>query len=311
METLRPRTGQYPNESMTPVRLFLLISFAFSWSCFGALYLLGGLSGAPPLGMTVLIMLAMFGPAIAALVCTMKEQTEQRVRSLGLNLPDWKRALLWLPYAWLTPILLAALAVVLTLFVSGSPAADPVARTAASIESVLEESGKPLPMPAETLFLLQMAINLPLGILINTVILTSSEELGWRGWLQPRLAHLGFWPMSFLVGLIWGIWHGPLILMGYNYPGLGWAGAAAMVAFCVLITPYLSLLRERGTGSWGPGAFHGTINAVTGVSFLWLPEVRWPHMGLLGVEGFALLMAGWGLIWLYRVWRPVSSGHQA
>ena len=83
---------------MTPVRLFLLISFAFSWSCFGALYLLGGLSGAPPLGMTVLIMLAMFGPAIAALVCTMKEQTEQRVRSLGLNLPDWKRALLWLPY---------------------------------------------------------------------------------------------------------------------------------------------------------------------------------------------------------------------
>ena len=47
-------------------------------------------------------------------------------------------------------------------------------------------------MPAETLFLLQMAINLPLGILINTVILTSSEELGWRGWLQASSGTSGF-----------------------------------------------------------------------------------------------------------------------
>lgn len=287
---------------MTPVRLFLLISFSFSWACFGVVYLMGGLSGAGAMALP-LVALGMFGPSIAALVCAYLCDKGHRAKALGLRVDKWKRIFLWLPYAWLLPCLLAAAAAGLTLLVTGEPPADAAQRLAAAVEA----TGQPLPMPAETLLLLQVGVGLPVGILINTLYLTVSEELGWRGWLQPRLAHLGFWKMSGLIGVIWGIWHAPIILMGHNYPGLGWGGVAAMVAFCVLLTPYLALLRERHAGAWGPGAFHGSLNAVAGVTFLWLPAVAWPHMGLLGLEGFALMLAGWPLIWLYRRARPISG----
>ena len=288
---------------MTPIRLFLLIAFAFTWTCFGVLHLMGGLTGAGQ-AVAPLMILAMFGPALAAFICAQKYDAGRRAEALGLMVPDWSRLAFWLPFAWLLPVLMAAASAALTLYVLNAPPVDPAARFAEAVRA----AGQNLPAPPEAVFRLQLMIGVPAGILINTAILTFSEELGWRGWLQPRLSHLGFWKMSLAVGLIWGVWHAPVILMGYNYPGLGWGGVAAMIALCVLFTPYLALLRERGAGAWGPGALHGSLNAVTGVSFLWLPSLDWPHMGLLGLEGFALLLSGWGLIWAYRRWRPMPQG---
>jgi len=44
------------------------------------------------------------------------------------------------------------------------------------------------------------------------------EEAGWRGYLLHEWKHMQFWKASLFIGLIWGIWHAPLILLGYNYP---------------------------------------------------------------------------------------------
>lgn len=288
---------------MKPVAAFLLIAFAFTWAVFGWIYQTGGLGA----GTHVVFMLmgAMAGPAIAAIVCTFLFDREQRLSALGLTVPSWKRLALWMPFAVLTPILLSALAIIVTLLVTGTPPAD----AAAKIEEIVTAQGVDMPMPADTLLMLQFAA-LPLGILFNAVVLTFTEELGWRGWLQPRLAHFGFWNMCLVIGVIWGIWHAPIILMGYNFPGLGWGGVAAMIVFCVLLTPYHALLRERGAGAWGPGMFHGTINAVAGFSFLFLPEPVWPWNGLLGLGGFGVMAAGCGLIWLYRRNRPLADGLQ-
>ena len=43
------------------------------------------------------------------------------------------------------------------------------------------------------------------------------EEVGWRGWLLTSLRPLGTWPALIIVGVIWGLWHAPLILLGYNF----------------------------------------------------------------------------------------------
>ena len=50
------------------------------------------------------------------------------------------------------------------------------------------------------------------------------EELGWRGFLVPELAKfLSFTNVALISGLIWAVWHWPLILMGlYGNEG-GWA----------------------------------------------------------------------------------------
>jgi uncharacterized protein len=63
-------------------------------------------------------------------------------------------------------------------------------------------------------YLMLLLIALPL------TVLTFGEEYGWRGYLLPRLLPLGEIRASVQLGLIWGVWHLPLLLAGLNYPGV-------------------------------------------------------------------------------------------
>ncbi|MER3459512.1 MAG: CPBP family intramembrane metalloprotease domain-containing protein, partial [Chloroflexota bacterium] len=61
------------------------------------------------------------------------------------------------------------------------------------------------------------------------------EEFGWRAYLQPKLLPLGGRKAMLLMGLIWGVWHWPVVAMGYNfgldYVGAPWLGMLLMVWF--------------------------------------------------------------------------------
>jgi membrane protease YdiL (CAAX protease family) len=59
-----------------------------------------------------------------------------------------------------------------------------------------------------------------LVIALPVTLFTFGEEYGWRGYLLPRLLPLGEIRASVLIGVIWGVWHLPLILAGLNYPGV-------------------------------------------------------------------------------------------
>jgi membrane protease YdiL (CAAX protease family) len=60
------------------------------------------------------------------------------------------------------------------------------------------------------------------------------EEYGWRGYLQSELFKLGRVRGVLLLGAIWGAWHWPLILMGWNYPGHPLLGLLLMVLYCTV-----------------------------------------------------------------------------
>ena len=62
------------------------------------------------------------------------------------------------------------------------------------------------------------------------LIITFGEEYGWRGYLQSELVHLGRIRGVGLLGIIWGVWHWPIIWMGYNYPGQPVLGPLLMTA---------------------------------------------------------------------------------
>ncbi|MFR9728120.1 CPBP family intramembrane glutamic endopeptidase [Saccharopolyspora sp. MS10] len=124
-----------------------------------------------------------------------------------------------------------------------------------------------LPLSPGTLIAVQLAA-LPLGALINLVP-ALGEELGWRGWLLPKLMPLGTLPALLIMGVIWGTWHAPLVLLGYNYPDApGWLGVTAMVGMCTLIGAVFGWLRLRSGSVW-PAAFaHAAFNAAGGTYLL-------------------------------------------
>jgi len=67
---------------------------------------------------------------------------------------------------------------------------------------------------------------------VLTIVNLFGEEYGWRGYLQSELFKLGRVRGVLLLGVIWGVYHWPVILMGWNYPGYPLLGLALMVLDC-------------------------------------------------------------------------------
>jgi membrane protease YdiL (CAAX protease family) len=118
-----------------------------------------------------------------------------------------------------------------------------------------------------------VAANLPTSALIpimalNTVIIgpflgliiSFGEEYGWRCYLQTELTRLGRIRGVFLLGIIWGIWHWPVIWMGYNYPGQPILGSIAMVFVCVILAYFLAYAVFKSNGIWTAAYLHALSN---------------------------------------------------
>ena len=81
------------------------------------------------------------------------------------------------------------------------------------------------------------------GITINAVF-AFGEEIAWRGFLMKELKGKKFLSAVLWIGVIWGLWHAPLILNGHNYPQHPVAGVFMMVILCVLLTTMLLYFRK-------------------------------------------------------------------
>jgi membrane protease YdiL (CAAX protease family) len=129
------------------------------------------------------------------------------------------------------------------------------------------------------------------GTTINAV-LGFGEEVGWRGFLLKQLGFMGFWKSSLLIGFIWGIWHAPLILLGFNYPDHPQAGVMMMVAWVIVISPLFSYIRLKARSVIASSVFHGTINAVPLLAVLLITGGNDLTVGITGLAGiivFALV----------------------
>ena len=129
-----------------------------------------------------------------------------------------------------------------------------------------------------------------LGSALN-VIVAFGEEVGWRGWLLTSLRPLGTWRALLIVGVIWGLWHAPLILLGYNFARPDITGVAFMVGGCIMLGILFGWLRLRTGSVWPAVAAHAALNGSAGMLLgLFIDgSASTPDMALvsfLGVSGW-------------------------
>jgi len=163
-----------------PVAVFLTVTFAFSWTIAAALHQAGGLAGAGPIA-AVYVVAFMFGPAVGALAATVLFDRARPLTALSLRPIRWRAVILWSLIGWLLAVLLCVGGLAATLLVGADAPVVAAMRLAEAARAAGVDS---LPFSPRTLLLITLLVNVPVGIVINTVLLTINEELGWRGWLQ-------------------------------------------------------------------------------------------------------------------------------
>jgi membrane protease YdiL (CAAX protease family) len=90
------------------------------------------------------------------------------------------------------------------------------------------------------------------------------EEIGWRGFLVPRLTKMmGFTRATLLVGIIWVAWHTPLILFS-DYDTGATPSAYALFCFFIMVMGVsfaFSYLRMASGSLWPAALLHAAHNA--------------------------------------------------
>jgi uncharacterized protein len=287
------------------ISLFLILTFTVSWSLAAAFVYLGfsykGTSA------VILGMIYMLIPMIATFFLQIFYNKEPvSLLEIRFRMGKWFfTALLIFPLISLLSIGTA----VLMPGIEYSPEMEYMLnrfRTNMSNSDFIKFSDTVTAAPVHMLFITLLQ-SLVAGLTINALF-AFGEELGWRGYLHNHLIHLGFWKTSLITGMIWGIWHAPIILQGHNYPDHPQSGVFMMTLWCMLLAPLFTLLRIKTRSVISAAVAHGTLNGSAGLSFLFLKGGSDLTNGITGLAGFIVIILLNILIFLYLKYNPLQEG---
>lgn len=284
---------------------FILITFILSYSMIALFYFLGGelnsLTG------TVVAILYMFIPALSVIIVEKLIHKQKIIKPLGISF----RLNKWYWIAILFPLVTGLLAIPISLLfsnVSYSPEMEGMfarfrdVMTPEEIEQ-MKNSFEKLPLHP---FWISIAQGLIAGVTINAVA-AFGEELGWRGFLVKQFGKMTFLKASLIIGIIWGIWHAPLILLGHNYPEHSQFGVLMMTFWCILLTPSFIYVRIKANSVIAAAVIHGTINGTAGIAIMLIKGGNDVLVGITGLAGFIALLIVTALIFVYDRW--ISRDH--
>lgn len=308
--------------------LFLLFAFGTAWATAAVIAATGGLTVSPEvlavgglslsLAAVLLPTTYMFAPAAASLLARWltDEGTEDLMVSVRF-FDHWQSYVL----SWLAPPVLTALGAGLFFLAfpqyfdpTASAFAERVGRANAAAGGAGDAG-----MPPLVLALVTVGAAVAINPFVNAIF-GFGEELGWRGYLLPKLWPLGARTAVLVHGLVWGVWHWPLILMGYEYgfgyPGEPWTGLALFPVFTVATGTFLAWVTVRSGSVWPASLGHGAINGTVVVALVFArgdpsPLLGPLPIGLVGVVPWlavaVALLARTGSDW----WPPFEAGDDA
>jgi len=222
-------------------------------------------------GMFACFQLAVYGPAVAALVVLVLSRDRRAMAEWATSIFRWRVAPRWYAFVIVAPLVLAATVTAVGVALGGQ------LNTAA------------LPAPAA------------IGALVVAQILTSGlEEPGWRGFALPllqrgRSAERAGW----YLGLIWAGWHLPYMLYLYRALPL-WQLLLTLAGFTMGIVGigFVHAWLHNSTASTAMNAIlHGWANATNAV------------VGAM-VSSPVVPLATAGVTWLFVAWLFRRYGKQ-
>lgn len=270
-------------QDLKRILVYVFITFLLTYGyCFLILYpVINGetLSGVPSLTAQLLTAAVMFFPSIGVLLTRLF--TKEGFRDSWLK-PNLRKNVKIYLLAWFGPGILTILgAAFYFLIFQGS--FDP---NFGYMVSTLEASGVTsdmIPIPLSLLMLIQGVQGLLLAPAMN-FITCFGEEWGWRGYLLPKLSkQLPMIPTLLISGVIWGLWHAPLTVIGHNYglgyPGFPFTGIAMMCLFCTVLGVFFSYVTLK-TGSCIPAILgHGAVNGFAAMGMYFTKDGGDPFVG--------------------------------
>lgn len=276
------------NNTPKKATLFILFTFLFSWLLVGGYYLFGGRLSSP--SAILVLSIYMFMPAIATIIIQKLIYKEPVMEPLDVSFKLNR----WFLVAWLLPPIVAIASFGVSLLLPGiefSPGMEGFyERLASSLTpeqiAQVKESATALPLHP---FWISLFSGLVAGITINAVF-GFGEELGWRGLLQKELSFMGFWKSSLFIGLIWGIWHAPIIAQGYNYPQHPFIGIFMMTIWTILLSPIFGYVRLKAKSVIAAAVIHGSLNATFGLSIMLVKGGNDLIISGMGLAGFIVLV---------------------
>ena len=256
-------------QDLKRILIYLGITFGLTWAyCLLLVYPLANgssLSGVPALMLQLAVAATMFIPSIGVLLTRLL--TKEGFKEAWLH-PHLKGNIKHYLLAWFGPGILtfAGMGIYFALF------PENLDFSFSYFVATLESAGAPmetLPIPIGLLMLVQCMQAFFMAPALNFVT-CFGEEWGWRGYLLPKVSnHFSTVPTLLITGIIWGLWHAPLTIIGHNY-GLGYwgfpfTGIAMMCLFCITLGIFLSFVTLK-TGSCIPAILgHGAVNGIAAI----------------------------------------------
>lgn len=277
--------------------VYVALAYGLAWALwFAVVYPMVNGGG---LGTSVQLAIAagMFAPAIAAALTRLI--TKEGFKDAWIKPRAFKKTWRYYVLAWFGPLVLVLAGAALYFLINPADFDPSMSYVIQTTHEQAEAMGVELAIDDETIRLSQYAslATLVIAPAINAVT-CFGEEWGWRGYLLPHLLErFSIIPTLLISGIIWGLWHAPITLIGHNY-GLGYAGypftgIAAMCLFCIVVGVFMSYVTLR-TGSCLPAVFaHGMVNGSAAMGLIFSATGGNPFVGPAptGIVGGAFFIA--------------------
>jgi membrane protease YdiL (CAAX protease family) len=247
------------NKIKKQIALFIGICFISTFSIDFIIHAKGGLEKAN------LVPLQMLMPVFAAIAALLITRQKPVFKNLGFKIPK--------PKYWLTGTVLILICVLLSYCISAFFIPD-LFINAKQINEHILKSG--LPAKTENISLNIFTL-FALNILVVPIVslpIFLGEEAGWRAFMMPRLLQITRKYAFIIGGVIWSLWHWPIIAMGHNYPGYPISGNLLFILFCIPTGYILYFFYKKSGSVFVPALMHGVLNKATMTMLVYCVDER-------------------------------------